>query len=370
MQFSIERDVQPYRLGWLSEEPVLQNLIHFLEFRFEFSTVEYESEDEELDEHLRFLALTLTLIRSTLPRCSNLEILKLDLDSGRYASGISNLQFERWVQDTQDLFRSFCMAAYGSGLGKLEELFLHLPISRPSQSLLEGASEAESAATSALFKQLKRLTLFLAITDDDEALDEFAEPPDEFAHNLVSCTYLQELLHLAPNLDQLVIRGMDDPPLTVTPSTLPHCHLRLLKLCNIFIAGETIMAVIKRCKSLEDVNLRNVYLLSGTWERVLTDLSKTSIIAFHIQFCGYAVTSDDSELEDLLFENFHITTDWIEDLKACESVFLQVPGNLRERYGINFDEVAYKAEKPTQTAAKLRHYFEGILMKMEASKGG
>ncbi|KAF4445623.1 hypothetical protein F53441_10687 [Fusarium austroafricanum] len=264
------RETGAARLERLSMDPSLRKLVRRLEFcvkRERFYYHSYDREYKEQDRDLKYLARIATAIHIALPRFPNLEVLKLDFEDSTYSFAFDfdadHNHAVCWEQDTARFFQSFSTAICRSGLDKLGELDLSLPIAYDFGHFLDNEHEVQSSSARAVFKQLKRLRIHYGhnTLDDQELWFRSGQP------NGVYNKYVRELLPLAPNLDSFRVQSPE--VLSLDTSALPHSDLSgAVRWRRLLFIG--------------------VYLEPGTWEDILMALSETSITSFHVEFCGYA----------------------------------------------------------------------------------
>ncbi|KAM0354786.1 hypothetical protein ACHAPU_000607 [Fusarium lateritium] len=339
------------RLQQVSKDPLICKLVRRLEISVMIRRVSHwvdyqpRSKQEEID--LVYVGRLAAIIHSTLPRFTNLKILKLDFQDIPYKHTLDYEVMDGtgsakacWVEDTKILFESFATAICSSGLDKLEELDLSLPLAYDFGHFLDDGNEPEGYSKAALFQQLKRLRIdCVGFIDHGEGLEfRFEQPNSEFD------VFIRRLLPLAPNLETLVVEGSD--VLNLDSSSLAPFRLQRLHLNGASPTGDAFINLLRRSTALCEVVLRGVYIASGTWEAVLSALSQTSITHFHIETCGYQmegesalfVPADDSEQANGDYS--YIETNRAADLEACESVFARVHENMRRIHGSRYDQAA------------------------------
>ncbi|KAH6994652.1 hypothetical protein EDB82DRAFT_502237 [Fusarium venenatum] len=372
------KEIGVSRLERLSMDPSIRKLVRRLEFAdmplddlyAYLADPDKETNNGVFDvENLRYVARISILIHSVLPRFPNLTALRLDFAEIPYRpSGVfgpRNFDHDGtpyWVQDTADLFRSFSTAICRSGLDKLEELDLSLPIAHDFGHFLKNGNEDECSLTRVLFEQLKRLAVDVVQRNDISGrsfrLNQW---------NTVYAKNVQELLPLAPNLHHLRVRSKCF--LSLTASSLPHSNLRLLELHYLRIAGEALTSVIERCQSLQWVHMDRIRIESGTWEDILTVMRKTSITSIDLFDCGY--WNSDSRQNLYPHTQNYIHTNRVGDLKACELTFTQLHENMCRIYGSNYGEHLIRGHKaPDQIAAEFRKLLEESSTDMDSPETG
>jgi hypothetical protein len=151
------------RLQKLAKEPELREMVRRLEILVEppgDSETYGKSVDQE-NHNLKYLGRLAIVIHSTLQRFTGLKFLKLDFQNISYDYQRDNdlPEFYRccWVQDTANLFESFATAMYRSGLDKLEELDISLPLAYDFGHFLDIDDEPKTHSARAFFQQLKHL---------------------------------------------------------------------------------------------------------------------------------------------------------------------------------------------------------------------
>ncbi|KAJ4085192.1 hypothetical protein NW756_008574 [Fusarium oxysporum] len=344
------------RLVKLSKDPSLRKIVRRLEIclkvRGPNGFQDYKPATEEKDKDLEYLARLSAVIHSALPRFPNLKALKLNFEDIPYKF---RQDFDDpgqgsycWVQDTQNFFESLSTALYRSGLKNLEELDLSLPLAYDFGHFLEdGDEEGGSHSPKTFFKQLKRLSVHYGhCTEEDEDLEfRYNQANDKFDK------YVRQLIPLATNLNTLKVKGPD--VLVLDSSALEPLNLEVLDLQSLSITGEALISLFQRSTALQEVVLMGVYLESGTWQEILTTLSKTTLTAFYIETCGYQKEGDTilrvpvDPTAQANEDDSYIETNRTEDIDACELVFARVHENMRQIHGSKYDEAA--AEKKRKT---------------------
>ncbi|KAF4470613.1 hypothetical protein FALBO_2479 [Fusarium albosuccineum] len=335
------------RLQQLSRDPRLRRLVRRLEICVEvrpvnlFSVYEMELKKNK-KKNLRYLARLAVVIHTTLPRFSNVKILKLDFDDIPYDT---NRDIDMWpaecyyVQDTANLFESLATALHRSRLDMLDEVDLSLPLAYDFRYFLDDEQgDTDGYTASALFQRLKYLSLHYGhSTDDGEGIEFRHQQP-----NLEYDRYIRELLPLARNIHTLKLKGSD--VMVLDQSAVSHLRLRSLSLESMSITGEALVSVFQKSLTLEEAILRGVYLESGNWKDILTAMNQPQIISFRIQTCGYQMEGLSAHLrpenpgEDP--DHLYIETNEASDLDACRALFSRVRENKRRIYGSDYDEAA------------------------------
>ncbi|KAF9768986.1 hypothetical protein IL306_013651 [Fusarium sp. DS 682] len=366
------------RLVQLSKEPSLRKIVRRLEICLKVRSAnnfqDYKPAVEEKDKDLEYLARLGAVIHSTLPRFPNLKVLKLNLEDipYNYRRDFDQPGQHRcsWVQDTQNLFESLSTAIYRSGLKKVEELDLSLPLAYDFGHFLDDDEDGGPYSAKTFFKQLKRLSVHYGhCTEDGEPLEfRYEQSNDQFD----KC--VRQLLPLAINLDTLKVKGSDT--LMLDSSAFEPFNLELVDLQSLSVRGEALTALFQRSTRLQEVVLMGVYLESGTWEEILTALSKTTITVFYIETCGYQKDGDPllyvptDRSDQANGDDSYIETNRNEDIDACELVFARVHENMRKIYGSKYDEAAAEKKRKTQhddivrKTASLGEFFRRFMAEM------
>lgn len=340
------------RLQQLSRIPLLSRLVRRLEICVDVEPVngfdEYIADlKRNEDRNLAYLGRLAIVIHSTLPRFSNLEVLKVDLVDIPYRleRDYEDLASLSWEQDTPNLFESLATAMRTSQLDKLNEVDLSLPLAYDFGHFLNHDTnedgddhDAKGHSMAALFQRLKYLKLCCGLsTDDGEGIEfRYLQPNEEYYKNI------RQVLALAPNIHSLTVNG--SVGLMLDQPELSPLHLRSLNLNSMSIPGNTLTALIHQSTALSDVVLRGVYLESGTWKKILLAMSQSPIISFFIQTCGYEMEGESGvfrpEDPGSRPSDAYIETTEADDLDACEAVFTRLRENKRQKYGSNYDEHA------------------------------
>jgi hypothetical protein len=366
------------RLVKLSKDPSLRKIVRRLEICLKVQSAtdfrDYKPAVEEKDKDLEYLARLGAVIHSALPRFPNLKVLKLNFEDIPYNyrqdfddPGQASCS---WVQDTQNFFESLSTAIYRSGLKNLVELDLSLPLAYDFGHFLGDDENGGPYSPKTFFKQLKRLSVHYGhCTEDGEDLEfRYEQPNDKFDK------YVRQLLPLATNLDTLKVKGPD--VLVLDSSALEPLNLELVDLQSLSITGGALTALFQRSTALREVVLMGVYLESGTWEEILTALSKTTISAFYIETCGYQKEGDALQYvptdrsDQVNGEDSYIETNRTEDIDACELVFARVHENMRKIYGSRYDQAAAERKRKTQhddivrKTASLGEFFRRFMAEM------
>ncbi|KAF5667068.1 hypothetical protein FHETE_5771 [Fusarium heterosporum] len=354
------------RLQRVAKQPFICKLVRRLEISLIIREVDhyadYKPTDDEEEIDLVYIGRLAVIIHSTLPRFTNLKVLKLNFEDIPYnhtpdyevMDGIGNGNARAcWVEDTKNLFESFATAMCRSGLDKLEELDLSLPLACDFGHFLDDGNEPEGYSKAALFQQLKRLRLdCVGVIDYGEGLEfRFEQPNSKFD------VFIRRLLPLAPNLESLAVEASD--VLDLDSSSLASFRLQRLYLSGASPTAVAFVNLFRRSTALCEVILRGVYIGSGTWEEALSALSQTSITYFYIETCGYQMEGESSifipadDGEQSGGDCSCIETNRAADLEACESVFARVHQNMRRIHGDSYDEVAAEENRKTQHGGKL-----------------
>ena len=123
-------------------------------------------------EVLRYLSQLAVVIHTTLPRFSNVEVVRLDLEDMAYNLRLDAKPWPRrccWEEDTANLFESLATALRRAQLRKLDELDLPFPLAYDFGCFLEDV-DTDGFSTKDLFKTLKYLGIHSSrATDDDRA---------------------------------------------------------------------------------------------------------------------------------------------------------------------------------------------------------
>ncbi|KAH6975008.1 hypothetical protein BKA56DRAFT_589903 [Ilyonectria sp. MPI-CAGE-AT-0026] len=340
------------RLQQLSRTPLLSRLVRRLEICVDVQPVNgHEEHIADLrrneDRNLAYLRRLAIVIHSTLPRFSNIEVLKLGLVDIPYS-----LEWEyeyaaslTWEQDTANIFESLATAMRTSQLDKLNEVDLSLPLAYDFGHFLNhdtnedgNNNDKKGHSMAALFQQLKYLKLCCGLsTDDGEGIEfRYRQPNGEYRKNI------RQILALAPNIQSLKVEGSDS--LMLDQPELSPLRLRSLSLNSMSIPGNALAALVQQSTALTNVVLRGVYLESGTWKEILLPMSQSPIISFFIQTCGYEAKGESGifrpEDPGSRPGDAYIETTEEDDLDACEAVFARLRENKRQKYGSSYDEAA------------------------------
>ncbi|KAF4990837.1 hypothetical protein FGRMN_8218 [Fusarium graminum] len=345
------------RLQRLAKEPSVCKLVRRLEISLllrrvgQFET--YKPTDEMKDIDLTYLGRLAAVIHSTLPRFTNLKVLKLNFEDISYKHILDRETIDGrvrpcWVEDTKILFESFAMAICRSGLDKLEELDLTLPLAYDFGHFLDNGDEPEGQSKAVLFRQLKRLRINCeGSVEHGEGLKfRYEQPNEEFD------VFIRRLLPLAPNLDSLAVKGSD--VLKLDNASLAAFRLQRLNLNDVIPTSDALISLFKRSAGLREVVLQGICISSGTWEDILSALSKTSITSFYIETCGYQQEGESAlnypfdPSEQPNGDSNYIETNRPGDIDACESVFMRVHENMRQIYGSRYDEAAAERRRKAQ----------------------
>ncbi|KAH7142787.1 hypothetical protein B0J13DRAFT_596110 [Dactylonectria estremocensis] len=337
------------RLQQLSKNASLRRLVRRLEICVEVRPVTgFDAYSANLkmneDKNLSYLGRLAIVIHSTLPRFSDLEILKLDLVDIPYQfqGDYDDLSSLSWEQDTANLFESLATAMRTSQLDKLDEVDLSLPLAYDFGHFLnndtDDSHDTKRYPIEALFQRLKYLRLHCGqSTDDGEGIEFRHRQPNEEYNK-----YIRQLLPLAPNIHSLTLEGSDR--LMLDKSELAPLRLRTLNLESLSIAGNAFTVLIQQSTALNDVILRGVYLESGMWKEILLAMSQSPITSFYIETCGYQMEGESAHFRPLdpgsRPSDSYIETTETDDLDACEAVFTRLRENKRQIYGSNYDEAA------------------------------
>ncbi|EWY84163.1 hypothetical protein FOYG_13931 [Fusarium oxysporum NRRL 32931] len=343
------------RLVKLSKDPSLRKIVRRLEIclkvRGPNDFQDYKPAIEEKDKDLEYLARLGAVIHSALPKFPNLKALKLNFEDIPYNF---RQDFDDpgqgsccWVQDTQNFFESLSTALYRSGLKNLEELDLSLPLAYDFGHFLDDDEDRGPHSPKTFFKQLKRLSVHYGhCTEEDEDLEfRYNHSNDKYDK------YVRQLIPLATNLNTLKVKGPD--VLVLDSSALDPLSLEVLDLQSLSITGEALISLFERSTVLREVVLMGVYLESGTWQEILTTLSKTRLTAFYIETCGYQKEGDTilhvpvNLTNQANEDDSYIETNRTEDIDACELVFARVHENMRQIYGSKYDEAAAEEKRKT-----------------------
>ncbi|KAF5006736.1 hypothetical protein FDECE_6913 [Fusarium decemcellulare] len=335
------------RLQQLSRDPRLRRLVRRLEICVEVRPVnDFSSFEAKLKKNkkksLKYLARLAVVIHTTLPRFSDIKILKLDFDNISYDT---NREIDVWppvcryVQDTANLFESFATAMRRSRLDMLDEVDLSLPLAYDFQYFLEDEQgDTDGHTASALLQRLKYLSLHYGQnTDDGEGIEFRYQQP-----NVKYDKYIRELLPLARNIHTLKLKGSD--VMVLDQLALSHLRLRSLDLQSLSITGEALVSVFQNSLALKEAILKGVYLESGNWKDILTAMNQPQIMSFEIESCGYQIEGLSGHIRPEYNmekpDHPYIETNEASDLDACHALFSQVRENKRRIYGSDYDEAA------------------------------
>ncbi|KAL6362226.1 hypothetical protein LRP88_04303 [Fusarium phalaenopsidis] len=264
----------------------------------------------------------------------------LDLEDMAYNLSLDPKPWPRrccWEEDTANLFESLATALRRAQLKKLDELDLSFPLAYDFGCFLEDV-DTDAYSTKALFKTLKYLGIHSSrATDDGEGIEfRYLTPNEEFDK------YVRQLLHLAPNVHSLALKGSDI--LVLDESAFPPLRLQSLSLQSLSAASGALASLVRQSPALERVLMTGVYLESGTWKEILVPLAQSQIMFFFIETCGYEMEGVSAHFRPPDFANHpdaaYIETTEAGDLDACEAVFERVRENKKQKYGSDYNEVA------------------------------
>lgn len=340
------------RLQQLSRAPLLSRLVRRLEICVDVEPVNGHQEHmAELrrneDRNLAYLRRLAIVIHSTLPRFSNIEVLKLGFVDIPYSLEweYENPASLTWEQDTANIFESLATAMCTSQLNKLNEVDLSLPLAYDFGHFLNhdtnehgDNNDKKGHSMAALFQRLKYLKLYCGLsTEDGEGIEfRYRQPNDEYRDNI------RQLLALAPSIHSLKVEGSES--LVLDQPELSPLRLRSLSLNSMSMPGNALAALVQQSTALTNVVLRGVYLESGTWKEILLPISQSPIISFFIQSCGYEAEGESGifcpEDPGSRLGDAYIETTQEDDLDACDAVFTRLQENKRQKYGSSYDEAA------------------------------
>lgn len=341
------------RLQQLAKEPELREMVRRLEICGVYSgdSSSYYPTFEQKDHDLKYLGRLAVVIHSALPKFTGLKILKLDFQNIPYEykrdSDLLALRKCCWVQDTANMFESFATAMYRSGLDKLEELDLSLPLAHDFGHFLEGDGEPKFCSTRAFFQQLKRLKVcYNNSTEQGRGLEfRVHQRNQDYDENV------RQLISLGVNLESLAVAGPGNDLLKLDSTALAPLELKSLDLKCLAITGEALSDIFNQSKTLRGVALTRIFLRSGTWENVLKPLSLSNITSFHVETCAYEREGESAEFiplhrrEQLEVDAGYIQTTRAGDIEACKSVFARVHENMHEIHGSSYDIAAVEARR-------------------------
>lgn len=336
------------RLEQISKNPVLRRFVRRLELcitqqaRNRFFP--YEPSPDVKERDLISMSRLAIVIHTTLPRFSDLKVLKLDFDDIPYSfkQELDVLESPgcRFRKDTVTLFESLATAICRSHLNKLEELDMILPLAHDYGHFLHDDDDPEWCSKKAFFGHLKRLRVaYSKCAEDGQGLEFRREQP-----NREYDKYVQQLLPLASNAESLQVRGSD--VLRLTPASMSQFHLKELQLDSVSVSGKVLAKLFAQSPDIQKVNIRGVFLEGDTWEEPLKVLSKSRIKMLWIETCAYHGDGESGQYapEELRFaktgnESF-IASLRPEDHEALELVFKRIHQNMRQIKGDSYDEVA------------------------------
>ncbi|KIL88140.1 hypothetical protein FAVG1_08217 [Fusarium avenaceum] len=344
------------RLQQLAKEHELREMVRRLEICGVYSgdSSSYYPTFEQKDHDLKYLGRLAVVIHSALPKFTGLKILKLDFQNIPYEykrdSDLPALRTCCWVRDTANMFESFATAIYRSGLDKLEELDLSLPLAYDFGHFLEGDDEPKFCSARAFFQQLKRLKVcYSNSTEQGRGLEFRAHQRNQDYDKNV-----RQLISLGVNLESLAVAGPGNDLLKLDSTALAPLELKSLDLRCLAITGEALSDLFNQSKTLREVALTRIFLRSGTWENVLKPLSLSNITSFHIETCAYEREGESAEFiplyrrEQLEVDAGYIQTSQAGDIEACKSVFARVHENMRQLHGSSYDIAAVEAQRQTK----------------------
>jgi hypothetical protein len=341
------------RLQQLAKEPELREMVRHLEICGEYSvdSETYYQTFEQKDHDLKYLARLAVVIHSTLPRFTGLKILKLNFQNIPYNykrdSELPALRKCCWVQDTANMFESFATAIYRSGLDKLEELDLSLPLAYDFGHFLDIDDELKAYSARAFFQQLKRLKVdYKHSTEQGRGLEFRAHQRNQDYDKNV-----RQLISLGVNLESLAVVGPGHDLLRLDSTAFASLEPKSLDLKCLAITGEALSDLFNRSKTLREVALTRIYLRSATWEDVLKPLSLSSITSFYFETCTYEREGESAEFiplnrrEQTEVDAGYIETNRADDIEACKSVFARVHENMRQIHGSSYDITVVEARR-------------------------
>jgi hypothetical protein len=336
----------------LAKEPELREMVRRLEICVEHpgDSETYCPSFEQKDHDLKYLGRLAVVIHSTLPRFTGLKFLKLDFQNIPYNykrdNDLPELSRCCWVQDTANLFESLATAMYRSGLDKLEELDLSLPLAYDFGHFLDTDDEPKTHSARAFFQQLKHLKVgYKHSTEQGRGLEFRAHQRNQDYDKNV-----RQLISLGANLESLSVAGPGHDLLRLDSTAFASLEPKSLDLKCLAITGEALSNLFNRSKTLREVALTRIYLRSGTWEDVLKSLSLSHITSFRIANCVYEREGESAEFipsygDQSEFDAVYIKTNRAGDIDACDSVFARVHENMRQIYGTSYDILVVEARR-------------------------
>ncbi|WZH49983.1 hypothetical protein QYS62_011212 [Fusarium acuminatum] len=350
------------RLQQLAREPELREMVRRLEICGVYSggSSSYYPTFEQKDHDLKYLGRLAVVIHSTLPRFTGLKILKLDFQNIPYEykrdSDLPALRKCCWVQDTANMFESLATAMYRSGLDKLEELDLSLPLAYDFGHFLDIGDEPKLYSARAFFQQLKRLKVCYNNSAEQGRSLEFRahQRNQDYDKNV------RQLISLGVNLESLAVAGPGNDLLKLDSTALASLEPKSLDLKCLAITGEALSDLFNRSKKLRKVALTRIYLRSGTWEDVLKPLSLSNITSFHIETCVYEREGESAEFiplhrrEQTEVDAGYIETSRAGDIESCKSVFARVHENMRQVHGSSYDTTVVEARRQAKHMDRVR----------------
>ncbi|RSL85082.1 hypothetical protein CEP52_016247 [Fusarium oligoseptatum] len=333
------------RLQQLSKSLPLRQLVRRLEICIKVRPVEnfgdyLQGLKQDKKKILRYLSQLAVVIHTTLPRFSNVRVIRVNFEDIAYNLNLDPNPWPRrccWEEDTGNLFESLATALRRSQLNKLDELDLSFPLAYDFGCFLEDV-DTDDYSSKALFKKLKYLRIHSGrATDDGEGIEfRYQTPNQEFDK------YIRQLLHLAPNVHSLALKGSDF--LVLDDSAFPPLHLQSLNLQSLSATSDALVSLVQQSPALERVIITGVYLESGTWKDILVPLSQSAIMFFYIETCGYQMEGESAHFRPADFADHpdapYIETTEADDIDACEAVFRRVRENKKRKYGSDYDEAA------------------------------
>ncbi|KAH6951868.1 hypothetical protein DER45DRAFT_636081 [Fusarium avenaceum] len=350
------------RLQQLAKEPELREMVRRLEIFGVYSgdLESYSPTVERKDHDLKYLGRLAVVIHSALPKFTGLKILKLDFRNISYNykrdSDYPALRKCCWVQDTANLFESLATAMYRSGLDKLEELHLLLPLAYDFGHFLDMDDEPKAFSANAFFQQLKRLKVGYQHSTEPGMYLEFRVNQSNQDHN----QNVRQLISLGVNLDSIAVAGPKNDVLRLNSTAVPQLELKSLDLESLAITGEALCDLLYRSNTLREVSLTGIYLGSGTWEDALKPLSLSHITSFRLENCAYDRAGESVEFcpltrrEQSEVDASYIETNRAGDIEACKSVFARVHENMRQIHGSSYDVIAVEAQRAAKHMSKVR----------------
>ncbi|KAM0201476.1 hypothetical protein ACHAQI_011270 [Fusarium lateritium] len=350
------------RLQQLAKEPELREMVRRLEIYGGYygDSGSYYPTVEQKDHDLKYLGRLAAVIHSALPRFTGLKILKLNFQNIPYNykrdGELPALRTCCWVQDTANMFESIGTAMYKSGLDKLEELDLSLPLAYDFGHFLDIDDEPKIHSARAFFKQLKRLKVcYKQSTEQGRGLEFRAHQRNQDYDKNV-----RQLISLGVNLESLAVVGPGNDVLKLDSTAFASLEPKSLDLKCLAITGEALSDLFNRCKTLQKVALTRIYLMSGTWEDALKPLILSHITSFHMETCVYDKVGESAEYiplfrrEQTEADAGYIETHRASDIATCKSVFARVHENMSQIHGSCYDITAAEVQREANHTETVR----------------